>query len=49
MIFLVIDSYTDKYSKDKIIFPQKYSIYNTMSFTDFKDLERDIGLSQINY
>ena len=40
----MIDSYTKKYSKDKLIFPQNYSIVGFNSFTDLADLEKDIGL-----
>ena len=40
----MIDTYTEKYGKDKIIVPQNMSLMNTMSFTDFKDLDRDLGL-----
>lgn len=40
----MIDSYTKKYSKDKLILPQNYSIVGFNSFTDLADLEKDIGL-----
>lgn len=39
----MIETYADKYSKDKIILPQNMTIMNSLSFTDFKDLESNLG------
>lgn len=40
---IVIDTYTEKYGKDKVIVPQHLSMAYNLSFTNFNDLEKELG------
>lgn len=43
----MINSFTKKYSKERIIVPQNISSINSQSFTDFKDFEMQLDIQTI--